>query len=125
MSRASRLRDVGLLASLAWAITSDGGHAADRRHRPHAAAHQVKTADRPPATPAPAAENLVVHGQKRFSPAPVPNQEIHDPGDQLRDPNTGAPIGRFGPAYIDANPVPPINPGLRGDQSPVAVGVQR
>lgn len=81
-----------------------------------------------PSAPAPApapAENLVVHGQKRFSPAPMPNQEIHDPADQLRDPNTGTSMNRFGRAYIDANPVPPINPGLKGDQSPIAVGVQR
>lgn len=57
--------------------------------------------------------------------APVPNQQIHDPADVLRDPSTGAPMGKFGGSYIDANPVPPINPGLKGDQSPVQVGVQR
>ncbi len=73
----------------------------------------------------PPAENLVVHGQKRFMPAPVPNPRIHDPADVLRDPSTGAPMGRFGGAYIDANPVPPVNPGLTGDQSPIAAGVQR
>jgi hypothetical protein len=71
------------------------------------------------------AENLVVHGQRRFIPAPVPNQRIHDPADVLRDPSTGTPMGKFGGSYIDANPVPPINPGLQGDQSPVQVGVQR
>lgn len=77
------------------------------------------------AAPPPPAENLVVHGQKRFMAAPVPNQQIHDPADVLRDPSTGAPMGKFGGSYIDANPVPPINPGLKGDQSPVQVGVQR
>ena len=74
---------------------------------------------------APLAENFTVHGQKRFSAAPVPNVQIHDPGDELRDPSTGAPMRRFGGAYIDANPVPPVNPGLQGDRSPIAAGVQR
>ncbi len=121
-----RLCHVGLLAGFAWAATSGAGNAADSRHRQRAAAaHHAKAPTRQPAATAPAAENLVVHGQKRFSPAPMPNQEIHDPADQLRDPNTGAPIGRFGPAYIDANPAPPVNPGLKGDQSPIAAGVQR
>ena len=124
MSR--HLRGAGLLASLIWAIASGAGHAADSPRRPHLPArHHVKAADQPPAAPAPAAENLIVHGQKRFSAAPVPNQEIHDPADQLQDPSTGAPMGRFGRAYIDANPVPPVNPGLQGDQSPIVVGVQR
>lgn len=123
MRPTARLCQVGLLAGLAWPAASD---AADSRHRPRAvAAHQAKAPARQPAATAPAAENLVVHGQKRFSPAPMPNQEIHDPADQLRDPNTGASIGRFGHAYIDANPVPPINPELKGDQSPIAAGVQR
>ena len=122
MSRACRPRAVGLLAGLAWAIASGGGYAAPSRDRPRAVTTRHVKA---PAAPVPAAENLVVHGQKRFSPAPMPNQEIHDPADQLQDPSTGAPMGRFGRAYIDANPVPPINPELKGDQSPIAAGVQR
>jgi hypothetical protein len=92
-------------------------HTHNARHA-RAAAHAASV-------PAPAPENLVVHGQRRFMPAPVPNQEIHDPADSLRDPGTGAPIGQFGRAYMDANPVPPVNPGLKGDQSPVMVGIQR
>ena len=126
MSQALHLGGAGLLASLAWAAASSAGYAADTPQRPHVPArHHVKAAGQPPAAPAPAAENLIVHGQKRFSAAPMPNQEIHDPADQLQDPSTGASMGRFGRAYIDANPVPPVNPGLQGDQSPIAVGVQR
>ena len=120
-----RLYRIGL-AGFAWAVTGAAGDAADSRHRPRAAtAHHAKAPARQPAATSPAAENLVVHGQKRFSPAPMPNQEIHDPADELRDPSTGAPMSRFGRAYIDTNPVPPINPGLKGDQSPIAAGVQR
>lgn len=107
MRRPNRWLDVGLLAAFGSMIAGD-----------------VRAAAPSPPAAAPA-ENLVVHGQKRFSPAPMPNQEIHDPADQLRDPNTGTSMTRFGRAYIDANPVPPINPGLKGDQSPIAVGVQR
>ncbi len=108
----------GLLAGLG--LAAGGATAsANAKHR-----HPTRPA-RAPATPVPPAENLVVHGQKRFSPAPMPDQAIHDPADALRDPSTGAPIGRFGRAYIDANPVPPVNPALQGDQSPIAAGVQR
>ncbi len=67
----------------------------------------------------------MVHGARRYESAPMPNQAIHDPADVMRDPATGAPIGRFGHAYMDANPVPPVNPALQGDQGPVSVGVQR
>ena len=117
-----RLGRIGLagLVGLVWGITGGGAARGDDPPR-HSTPHHVKA----PAAPAPAAENLVVHGQRRFSPAPMPNQEIHDPADQLLDPNTGASIGKFGRAYIDANPVPPINPELKGDQSPIAAGIQR
>nr|WP_321983522.1 hypothetical protein [uncultured Lichenicoccus sp.] len=96
-------------------------------HPPRPKAHGARQPKAPvaAATPAPPAENLVVHGARRYETAPMPNQAIHDPADVMRDPATGAPIGRFGHAYMDANPVPPVNPALQGDQSPVAVGVQR
>ncbi len=114
--RPNPLLAAGLLAGLGLAA---GGAAAwgEQKHR-----HTTRPAR---AAPVPPAENLVVHGQKRFSPAPMPDQAIHDPADALRDPSTGTPIGRFGRAYLDANPVPPVNPAQQGDQSPIAVGVQR
>ena len=117
----------GLLAAPMCLTASDAGIAADQATRLHAhPAHHAKPPAAAPVTTPPApAENLVVHGQKRYSAAPMPNPEIHDPADALRDPATGAAIGKFGHAYMDANPVPPINPELNGDQSPIAVGVQR
>ncbi len=120
MSGPRPLLAAGLLAGLGLAA---GGAAAsgDDRHRHPSRPARASTR----AAPVPPTENLVVHGQKRFSPAPMPNQAIHDPADTLRDANTGAPIGQFGRAYLDANPVPPVNPGLQGDQSPIAAGVQR
>lgn len=138
MTRPNRLLTTALLAGLGWAAAANGSKAANGKHhththtRTHAHAH-ARGARQPRAPahvpsasgPAPPTENLVVHGQRRFTAAPVPNQEIHDPADALRDPNTGAPIGRFGRAFMDANPVPPVNPGLKGDESPVMVGIQR
>ena len=103
---------LGLLLALGC---STAGHAADSPHRPRTQ----------PAPPPPPAENLVVHGQRRFSAAPMPDQAIHDPADALRDPATGAPLGKFGGAYIDASPVPPINPALDNNRSPITAGVQR
>ncbi len=105
MTRRDRIVAAGFLTGLGYMAAGSDGRAA---------------------TPAPPpTENLTVHGQKRFTPAPVPNQRIHDPADVLRDPSTGTPMGKFGGSYIDANPVPPVNPGLQGGQSPVQVGVQR
>ena len=120
MSRPRPLLAVGLLAGLGLAAACPAASADDKHRHPTRPARANARA-----APVPPAENLVVHGQKRFSPAPMPNQTIHDPADTLRDANTGAPIGRFGRAYLDANPAPPVNPGLQGDQSPIAAGVQR
>ncbi len=119
MSRPRALLAAGLLAGLG--LTAGDAAASDHKHRHPARPARANA----PTAPAPPAENLVVHGEKRFSAAPMPNQAIHDPADTLRDAATGAPIGRFGHAYLDANPVPPVNPGLQGDQSPIAAGVQR
>ncbi len=120
MSRPNPLLAAGLLAGLGLAA---GGSVACGEAKPPPPTRHAPANAR--AAPVPPTENLVVHGQRRFSPAPMPDQAIHDPAEALRDPSTGAPIGRFGRAYIDANPVPPINPALQGDQSPIAVGVQR
>jgi hypothetical protein len=114
-----------MLTGLGLAVTDEGRASSGRRRVPVPIVRHARAHDRVQPVPAPAAENLVVHGQKRFIPAPTPNQEIHDPADALRDPSTGAPIGRFGGAYMDADPVPPINPGLRGDQDQTPVGIPR
>ncbi|TLU72373.1 hypothetical protein [Lichenicoccus roseus] len=117
-----RIMAAGVVASVACGA---GAHAQTASTPRQQARHPKAPAAAAPATPAPPAENLVVHGARRYQSAPVPNQSIHDPAEALRDPATGAPIGRFGHAYMDANPVPPINPELNGNQSPVSVGVQR
>ena len=109
-----------------FAIASGGGSDAQpAKPKPHPARHPKAPATAAATPPPPPAENLVVHGARRYQSAPMPNQAIHDPAEAMRDPATGAPIGRFGHAYMDANPVPPVNPALQGDQSPVSVGVQR
>ncbi len=123
MSRPRPLLAAGLLAGLGLAAGGVAASADDEHRHPTRPPRANARAHR--SAPVPPAENLVVHGQKRFSPAPMPDQAIHDPADTQRDANTGAPIGRFGRAYLDANPVPPVNPGLQGDQSPIAAGVQR
>jgi len=134
----SRLTAASLLAGLGLAAASPDAGAAGVRQRgtakarhPHSQTH-AKPRIQPRARQAEAhqapsqTENLVVHGQKRFQAAPVPNQAIHDPAEAMRDPATGTAIGQFGGAYNAANPVPPINPGLRGsDQDPIVTGVQR
>jgi hypothetical protein len=121
MSGRNRLLTAGLAAGLGWAAVGNSSKAADGRPRLHA--HGARQARAPAQVPP--TENLVVHGKRRFSTAPVPDQEIHDPADAFRDPNTGVPLGRFGRAFTDANPVPPVNPGLKTDESPVMVGLQR
>ncbi len=116
-----RLAAFGMLAAFGGTPTD----AAKAAHPPphHQAARHDAARPKPAALKAPAESNLVVRG-RRFRPAPMPNQEIHDPAEAVRDPSTGAAIGRFGGAYIDANPVPPVNPGLAGAQSPVEVGIR-
>lgn len=123
------------LAGPGWTGAGES-HAADNgsdptQHRKHhhgkagTKADPALVASAASAVPGAPAENLIVRGQKRFISAPMPNQQIHDPADVLRDPSTGAPMGKFGGAYNDANPVPQVNPQLRGDQSPINAGVQR
>ncbi|WP_428391356.1 hypothetical protein [Lichenicoccus sp.] len=112
--RHARLLTAGLLAGFGgWTA-----EAAPRHHHPHHHAGR-------PTPPPPTTENLVVHGQKRFLPAPVPNPEIHDPAAALRDSNTGAAIGRFGGAYNDANPLLHFNTGPASGQNPIQAGVPR
>ena len=109
------MRHAGLLtAGLLAGFGSWAAEAAPRHHRPH---HH--------AAPPPTTENLVVHGQKRFLPAPMPNPEIHDPAAALRDPNTGAAIGRFGGAYNDSSPLAHFNTGPVAGQNPIQAGVPR
>ena len=106
----------GWLAGLGIAASAVPTAAA---HKPHGHAKPLPAAP-PVATPE---ENLIVRG-RRFRAAPVPNQAIHDPAEALRDPATGAPLGRFGGAYIDASPLPPLIAGPMGDQSPLDVGAR-
>ena len=125
MRRAGPLCKAGLVGGSA-AIFMHTALAADTRQKTRThSRHAAGTAVAATTPPAPPAENLVVHGQRRFTAAPMPNQDIHDPADALRDPATGAPIGKFGRAYLDADPAPPVNPELNGDQSPVQVGIRR